>query len=375
MITLAAAIATGLAASAAQGATGPLPAAMKRTQGLAVLAANIPAVAQPAKGLFAAAEPVLAPAPVAVVENPGDAVQLAMAWTTAADEMDEVPAKPAPNPTQVMVRIAVAEVPAPVALAEEMDELPVSVLIAQALQQPGADQLAQADAAPVDDGDPLESMNRTIFTFNQILQDALFRPLAEVYLFLPEAVRNSVRDALNNLRSPVVLANDLLQGEGNRALETVERFAINSTVGLLGLFDAAESMGIKGHNEDFGQTLAVWGVPEGFYLVLPILGPSNPRDAIARLADFYLDPVSQWTSNTDRDAITYTRTLLGGIDSFSRVMDDLQKLEKTSIDLYAAVRSIPRQRRAAQIKNGKPAEGAPLPNIQYEFNAELDQAK
>jgi phospholipid-binding lipoprotein MlaA len=348
---------------------------MQRTQGLAVLAANIAAVAQPAQGLFAAADPVPAPAPVAVVENPVDAVRMVMARTTADDEMDEVPANPTPSPIQVMGRIAMAEAPAQVALAEEMDELPVSVQIAQALTQPGGVQLAQGADAPADDGDPLESMNRTIFAFNQFLQDALFRPLAEVYLILPEAVRDSVRDVLNNLRSPVVLANDLLQGEGNRALVTAERFVINSTVGFLGLFDAAENMGIKGHNEDFGQTLAVWGMPEGFYLVLPILGPSNPRDAIARLADFYLDPVSQWTSNTDRDAITYARTLVSGIDSFSRVVDDLEKLEKTSIDFYAAVRSITRQRRAAQIKNGKPAEGAPLPNIQYEFNAELDPAK
>ncbi len=231
-----------------------------------------------------------------------------------------------------------------------------------------------AQAADDDVGDPIEPVNRAIFSANDFLQRLLFRPMAEFYtLLVPDFMRDGVRNVLNNLRTPVVLANDLLQWEGQRALDTTKRFFINSTIGIGGIIDVADEWGIKGHDEDFGQTLAVWGVGEGFYLVLPILGPSNPRDGIGKLADFYLDPLSQWSANTDREEITYTRTLLGGIDSFSRVMDDLEKLKETSIDYYAAVRSISRQKRKTEIRNGKPAEGAPLPDIIYDFNAELPE--
>ncbi len=233
-----------------------------------------------------------------------------------------------------------------------------------------------AQAADDDDvGDPIEPVNRFIFGFNEILQKLLIRPLAEIYILLPEFVRDGVRNVLNNLRTPVVLANDLLQGEGQRALDTTKRFFINSTIGLGGMIDVAEEWGIKGHDEDFGQTLAVWGVGEGFYLVLPILGPSNPRDGIGILADFYLDPLSQWAANTDRDEINYARTLVRGIDSYSRVMDDLEKLRETSIDFYAAVRSISRQKRKTEILNGEPAEGAPLPDINYDFDAQVPEIK
>lgn len=231
-----------------------------------------------------------------------------------------------------------------------------------------------AQAADDDVGDPIEPVNRVIFSVNDFLQRLLIRPLAEFYtLLVPDFMRVGVRNVLNNLRTPVVLANDLLQWEGQRALDTTKRFFINSTIGIGGIIDVADEWGIKGHDEDFGQTLAVWGVGEGFYLVLPILGPSNPRDGIAKLADFYLDPLSQWAANTDRNEITWTRAVLGGIDSFSRVMDDLEKLKETSIDYYAAVRSISRQKRKTDIRNGKPAEGAPLPDIIYDFNAELPE--
>lgn len=229
-----------------------------------------------------------------------------------------------------------------------------------------------AQAMDDDANDPIEPINRVIFGFNDFLQRLLFQPLAEFYvMFFPEFMRDGVRNMLNNVRTPVVLANDLLQGEGQRALDTTKRFFINTTVGIGGLIDVADKWGIKGHDEDFGQTLATWGLGEGFYLVLPILGPSNPRDGIGKIADFYLDPLSQWSSNTDREEITYARTLISGIDSFSRVMDDLQKLKDTSIDYYAAVRSITRQKRKTDIRNGKPSEGAPLPDIHYDFNAEL----
>lgn len=235
-----------------------------------------------------------------------------------------------------------------------------------------ADSGVQIAQAPADTAnDPLETFNRNIFEFNEFLQKYLLRPLAEAYKFiLPDFLEEGVHNILLNLRAPVILANDILQFEGGRALETVERFLINSTIGVAGFMDVAADMGIPGHNEDFGQTLGSWGVGEGFYLVLPLLGPSNPRDAIGLVADLFLDPLTQWADNSNRDEINYARTGVTAVDIYSRVMDDLKKLKETSIDYYAAVRSITRQRREAEIRN-RASEGAPLPNIRYDFSAGL----
>ena len=127
------------------------------------------------------------------------------------------------------------------------------------------------------DNDPLELLNRAIFDFNERVQILLLRPAGTVYRgVLPQPVRDSVSNALDNLRSPIVLANDILQGEPERAWQTTQRLVINSTLGIGGLIDAAKKMGIPKHSEDFGQTLAIWGVGEGFYLVLPIFGPVEP---------------------------------------------------------------------------------------------------
>ena len=195
--------------------------------------------------------------------------------------------------------------------------------------------------------------------------------MAELYvLILPDEGQEAVGNFLDNLRSPVVLANDLLQGEMKRAWITTKRLAINSTVGLGGTMDVADKWGIKPHSEDLGQTFAVWGVPDGFYLVLPIFGPSNPRDAVGKFLDSYLDPVSHWLDNTHRDDWSTARTVVGGVDEFAGVMDDLQKLKETSIDYYAALRSISRQKRKAEIRNGAPSD-APLPDLKYDFNADL----
>lgn len=230
--------------------------------------------------------------------------------------------------------------------------------------------LAQSTENEVND--PLESLNRAILEFNEFLTALILRPMAQIYvMMLPDFALDAIHNALENLSTPVILANDLLQWEPERAWDTTRRFFINTTVGVGGLVDVADKMGIKGHSEDLGQTFAVWGVPEGFYLVLPIFGPSNPRDAVGKVLNSYLDPLSHWASNTDRDEINLARTLVGGVDEFSRVMDDLQKLKDTSIDYYAALRSIARQKRAADIANGAPKEGAPLPDLKYDFNADF----
>ena len=166
-----------------------------------------------------------------------------------------------------------------------------------------------AQAADDDVGDPLEPFNRVIFSINDFLLRLLIRPIAEIYiLMIPDFMREGVRNVLNNLRAPVVLANDLLQWEGQRALDTTKRFFINSTIGLGGIIDVAEQWGIKGHDEDFGQTLGVWGIAEGPYLILPILGPSNLRDTVGLIGDAAayraVDPLGLATFQSDHPEMT-----------------------------------------------------------------------
>jgi phospholipid-binding lipoprotein MlaA len=225
-------------------------------------------------------------------------------------------------------------------------------------------------AASVEDAnDPLEPMNRFFFDLNELLLHVLLRPIGKAYAFLPGYVRTAIGNALDNLNSPVILANDLMQGEGWRALDTIGRLAINSTAGVGGLFDVAEKfVGLEKHDEDFGQTLGVWGVGEGFYLVLPLFGPSSPRDALGKLGvDHFLDPLGLYLENSNRDAAKYSRMSLTAVDEYSGVMDELEQVKKTSIDYYAAIRSMYRQKRKSLIENGNPDELPPIPELSYEL--------
>jgi phospholipid-binding lipoprotein MlaA len=224
-----------------------------------------------------------------------------------------------------------------------------------------------SDAKPIEDdvNDPLEPVNRAIFAFNEVFLDYLLGPLSQVYEeVLPAVVREGIRNILNNLATPIILANDVLQGEPQRALETLGRAVVNSTVGMGGLIDVAGELGVKRHSEDFGQTLGVWGVGEMFYVVLPLLGPSNPRDAVGKLlVDGYFDPLGLWFANTDRDVEKWTRTGVKGIDEYSSVRSDLEQVKKTSIDYYAAIRSLYRQKRATEISNGRDLKLPPIPDL------------
>ena len=208
--------------------------------------------------------------------------------------------------------------------------------------------------------DPLESMNRAIFSFNQFAEGLLFKPLAMLYRdLLPPGVQDAVDGILETLHTPVTLANDLLQGEPERALETLGRFAINGTLGIAGIFDVASEFGLEGHNEDFGQTLAVWGSGEGMYLVLPLFGPSNVRDGIGLGIDALFDPLTYYASFRQQAGRTATR----GINELSGVVDSLDEIERTSIDYYATLRSLYRQQRADQIRNGAAPPVVPIPSI------------
>lgn len=208
-------------------------------------------------------------------------------------------------------------------------------------------------------------MNRVFFEFNEAFQVLILRPVTTLYeSFVPPPVKKSVSNFLANLKTPVILANDLLQGEGERAWVTTQRFAVNTTWGIGGLFDRAAEIGIERHTEDFGQTMAVWGVGEGFYLMLPVFGPSNPRDAVGKLlVDSYFDLFNMWANNTDRESLVYTRMGFGAVTEYGAVVDELDQIRKTSIDFYAALRSLYRQKRRAEIGNGADIQLPPIPDL------------
>jgi len=246
----------------------------------------------------------------------------------------------------------------------------------QAADTPLRVQVAAAQDAADDENDvndPLEPLNRAIFEFNQAFEVLLLRPATIFWVaFVPPPIRDAVGNMLDNLKSPVVLVNDVLQGEGERAMITVQRFFINSTLGIGGIRDYAEDeMDIPGHSEDFGQTLAVWGVGEGLYVMLPFFGPSNPRDAIGKLAvDPWFDPLGLYLANTNRNAWEWTRTSTGATDEFGGVSDELYQIKKTSVDYYAAIRSMYRQKRIAEIRNGSDDDLPPIPDISYDVSEE-----
>lgn len=223
---------------------------------------------------------------------------------------------------------------------------------------------AEAVAEYAKINDPAEPTNRAIFEINRGLDGALLKPVAKFYRDVtPQFFQDRINDMLDNLRSPVIFINDLLQGELKRAMATAVRFMVNSTFGLLGLNDIATEMGLEGHDEDFGQTLAVWGVPEGPYVMLPLFGPSNPRDTIGIIVDFLADPFNIWAGNTDRDYAVLARSGTRAVDLRAIHMEALDSIEKTSLDFYASIRSLYRQRRADEIRNGKPSANFPAPGI------------
>lgn len=221
--------------------------------------------------------------------------------------------------------------------------------------------------------DPIEPVNRVFFEFNRGLDTLLLRPAATLYRGLtPPPIQEIVHNFLNNLKTPVVLLNDLLQGEGSRAGDTFARFAINTTVGILGFGDPATDMGFARHGEDFGQTLGSWGSGEGPYLVLPVFGPSNPRDLVGKVVDVITDPVWHYARNTDKEYIPNQRFAAEVIDFRARNMDEIDDLEKTSLDYYAAVRTLYREVRADEIRNGQQPTRTGLPAMSSRDPYDMD---
>jgi phospholipid-binding lipoprotein MlaA len=219
--------------------------------------------------------------------------------------------------------------------------------------------------------DPLEPMNRDIFTFNLYLDRYFIKPVAIGYsTVVPDFARTAIRNFLHNLGEPVIFANDMMQAEWQAANLTAARFLINSTFGVGGTVDFAGNTGIERQTGDFGQTLDHWGFAEGPYLVLPIFGPSNPRDAIGLGVDGAMDPYGYWVGGLygqgAANAQTYGRLSASGVDLRARNIDTLDDLQRNAIDFYAEMRSLYRQHRAEELRHGRPG---PMPNLDIEGNA------
>lgn len=205
--------------------------------------------------------------------------------------------------------------------------------------------------------DPLEPMNRAIFDFNQALDKNAIRPVAIAYRdVVPEFARDGLHNAYQNFGEPVVFLNKVLQGEPIAAAKTLLRFLANSTFGLGGFFDVATPRGVvRQQAGDFGATLYKWGIGDGPYLMLPLLGPSNPRDAVG----FAVDSVSSpWGYIVDIPTeASVGMFVFRGVDVRSRVVDATDELERNSVDYYATLRSVFRQYRQAELDGSQAPQG------------------
>tara|TARA_A100001035_G_scaffold277313_1_gene273897 strand:- start:609 stop:1370 length:762 start_codon:yes stop_codon:yes gene_type:complete len=204
------------------------------------------------------------------------------------------------------------------------------------------------------DDDPLEPMNRVIFNFNEVVDDNILEPIAKGYRYVtPDPVENSVTNFFNNLGEINTIVNSALQMKLDKTVSSSSRLVINSTVGVLGLFDVASSLGIPRHKEDFGQTLGFYGIPSGPYLVLPFFGPSSFRDAPGFYADVMIEknisPVYTETHHEERQVIQATNV----IDTRANLLKATKILDTAAKDKYIFLRESYLQRRAKMITDGK----------------------
>ncbi len=240
---------------------------------------------------------------------------------------------------------------------------------------PGA---KEASAGSEGFNDPVEDTNRAIFNFNQKVDHAVLIPAAKAYrTVVPPPMRQSLHDFFQNLNTPVIFANDVLQAQPGLAANSFGRLAINTTIGVGGMFDVASRIGIPYHSNDLGITMATWGVGSGPYLIIPVLGPSNVRDLAGQIGDSFADPGDYFAGQYHRMWAAVARAVVSGVDERSRNIESLADIERTSLDYYATIRSLYGQRRAAQIRheqsnlpNPSPISGddsGPVPAISYSF--------
>jgi len=224
----------------------------------------------------------------------------------------------------------------------------------------GSEELSKAQTTA---NECFEGVSRAMFKFNHVLDKAIFKPVAKGYRALPVPIRRGTGNMVDNLRSLLTLTNNVLQGEFGRAGNSAARFGINTTAGILGIFDPAEKLGFEDQGkEDFGQTLGAWGAESGCYFVLPILGPTTTRDAIGLVGNVFIDPVYQITHNreinngvvgngsySEHNYYYYRGT--GAIDFRAKNIESFESLEENSIDLYASLKSLYLQNRKQKIAN------------------------
>ena len=209
--------------------------------------------------------------------------------------------------------------------------------------------------------DCFETVNRGIFAFNQAIDGLIFEPLAKGYLYLPSPIRTGTSNFVGNLWTLLTIPNNVLQGDFGIAGKNTLRFVVNSTVGIVGLFDPASAIGLNSYEkEDYGQTLGTWGFGEGCYVVLPVLGPSTARDAIGSLGNYMGGDA--WYNVTVRNDTRYFSDFdyyaskgAGGVDFRAKNFDDINNLEENSIDFYASVKSLYLQDRRKRILNASGA--------------------
>ncbi len=229
-----------------------------------------------------------------------------------------------------------------------------------ATRPPASDRDALADYNETND--PLEPTNRAIYAFNNGLDTVIMRPAAQAYRFLiPAPVRGGIHNVLANLGTPVQLGNDILEAKPRRAGDTTMRFLINTTAGVMGIFDVADGWGYPDHDSDFGMTMALWGLPEGPFLFLPVFGPSDPRDAVGLGVNAAMDPFTWVGQGTAVRALDWSRFAMNGLDQRERHLDDLESIKKTALDPYATFRSLYRQHRRAQITDAHNDTRATIP--------------
>ncbi len=207
-----------------------------------------------------------------------------------------------------------------------------------------------AEDEPAVYSDPLEGFNRAMYAFNDGVDKVILRPVSRGYkAVVPQTGRTGVSNFFNNLSYPVVIINALLQGKFAQGAEDLQRFIYNSTFGLAGLLDVATPMGLRAHNEDFGQTLGYWGVGGGAYIVLPLLGPSTLRDTVGLVPDYYADLLTHHQEVRERNALIALRTIdrRSRLLTASRIVDD-------QLDPYAFVRDAYLQRRESLVNDQQP---------------------
>ncbi|HVJ51177.1 MAG TPA: VacJ family lipoprotein [Aliidongia sp.] len=239
--------------------------------------------------------------------------------------------------------------------------------LAACASQPSTPKGDAASSADATNNDPLESVNRGIWDFDLALKDYLLTPIAKGYRWAtPQFVQTGISNVLRNLRSPTILMNDVLQGNMDRAGDTFARIWLNTIIGVGGIFDVGTSANVPFHDTDFGATLGSWGVPAGPYLVLPLIGPSDPRDGVGYGVDSLADPFTIKMRAANMDEGNYVRFGVSVVNEEAQTLDEFNELRRSSLDFYAAVRSLYQQKRAADVQKAKSPDAPAAPSVPYD---------